>query len=276
MKNYLSYKNQIRGFQDVAETVKVEEKIAASAIRILRGKVASLNDFSGEVKSVLERLSHFYNSGGHPLTLKRKGERAAVIVTGEKGLVGGLWHSLVNRFLDEESSYQFVIAIGAKGSQYLGEEGITPHKQFYPEEGDEAGAITDYLFSEFKLGRFTSLDVIHPRFYSLAQQTPEVIPFLPFDFSNGHPEGYASGLPIFEPSAEALFDFFLENYIKVFFHKILLETKLSELSSRTVTAEHASKKTEDLIGDLKREYFKDRRRSLTGKQLESFAVHKTL
>ncbi len=281
MKNYLAYKNQIRGFQDVAETVKVEEKIAASAIHLLRGRVADLNDFSDEVRRALEHLSHFYKAEDHLLLQKRKGRKAAVIVTGGKGLVGGLWHLLINRFLMAADAYQLVITVGAKGAQYLEEEGITPEKSFSAGKEDPAAEdrkeIADYLFSEFKLGRFTSLEVIYPRFHSLAQQTAETLPFLPFDFSyGGSEEGSVSGLPLFEPSAGRLFDFFLEKYIRVFFHKILLETRLSELSARTVAAEHASKKTEDLIGDLRMEYFKGRRRILTRKQLESFAVHKTL
>jgi len=52
-----------------------------------------------------------------------------------------------------------------------------------------------------------------------------------------------------------------------------METKLSELAARTAAMEHAAETTKKLIHQLKINYFKERRRSATQKQLESFVVH---
>lgn len=68
----------------------------------------------------------------------------------------------------------------------------------------------------------------------------------------------------------------LENYVKVSFAEIALETKLSELSARTVAMEDAAAKTEKLIKKTTLGYSKERRESETQKQLESFSAHKIL
>ena len=85
-----------------------------------------------------------------------------------------------------------------------------------------------------------------------------------------------SGLPIFEPSKKEVFKALTQKYIGMFFRKIVMETKLSELSARTVAMEHASAKTDELIKKISLNYLKERRRAITQKQLESFAVHKII
>ena len=55
-----------------------------------------------------------------------------------------------------------------------------------------------------------------------------------------------------------------------------METKLSELSARTVAMEQATAKTKELIQKLTINYTKERRRVVTQRQLESFAARKII
>ncbi|NOY35321.1 MAG: hypothetical protein GXP44_00055 [bacterium] len=292
MKSYIIYKNQTEGLGDVSETVKTVEKIAASAVHFLRQKVSALDAYTAETEKALARLSLFYRKEGHPLLRERReGERALVVLTGDKGLVGGLWHKIVNAVLENPGRHQSFIAIGAKGGNYLKEENasapVMPFAGFSdaPEE-EEIKSVTDYIFGEFKKGNFSRVDILHPGFVSLTEQLPVFTPFLPFEFglaeeagsgeSGGGRAAAGEGLPIFEPSKQELFDELLRKYIGVFFRKIIMETKLSEFSARTVAMERAASKTGELIKKLKVDYAKERRRRITQGQMESFAAHKTL
>lgn len=276
MKSYITYKNQIEGFKDVLETVKATEKIAASYIHFLRKKVSSINTYLLEIEKILSRLSSFYKKKSNPLLQKRKrGKKALVILTGDKGLVRGLWHKVINTFLEKIKMYQSIIVIGAKGEKYLKEENVQIVKSFTAEKG-EINSITNYIFSEFRKEEFSQVNILYPSFVSLAQQTPNFVLFLPFEFEKDEEKKAGEGFPIFEPSKEKVFDNLLEKYIGSFFYKIFLETKLSELSARTVAMEHAKAKTEELIGKLMLDYTKQRRRIITQRQLESFAAHKII
>lgn len=270
MKSYITYKNQIQGVEDVSETVKTVEKIAASSVHFLKQEVYNLNAYAAEIERILTRLSLLYQKKEHPLLRKKQaGKKALVILTGDKGLVSGLWHQVVNEFLENVKQYQSVIVIGAKGENYLKEENI----QFISKQTETA---TNYIFDEFKKGAFARIDILYPQFVSLAEQTPNFTQFLPFEFRLIEKREDREGLPIFEPSKQKVFDQLLQKYIGIFFYKIIMETKLSELSARTVAMEHASAKTDELIQKLTIDYTKQRRRVVTQRQLESFSAHKVI
>jgi F-type H+-transporting ATPase subunit gamma len=280
MKSYITYKNQIQGIKNVSETVKTVEKIAASSVHFLKNEVSSLNIYASKLEEVLTRLSLFYQKKNHPL-LQRIGDggKTLVILTSGKGLVGGLWHGVINVFLENAKQYQSIIVIGAKGRNYLKEEDMQIIKSFtnffdIPQK-EEVENVTDYIFDEFKKGTFSQIDILYPRFVSLAEQTPTLVPFIPFNFKLKKEES-GDGLPIFEPSGQRIFDRLLQKYIEVFFHKIMMETKLSELSARTVAMEHAATKTEEIVQKLTLDYTKQRRRIITQRQLESFTAHKII
>jgi F-type H+-transporting ATPase subunit gamma len=286
MKTYLAHKNQMQGLKDVLETVKTVEKIAASSVHFLKQEVASLNSYAAEIEKILTRLSLFYPKENHPLLReKNTGKRALIVLTGDKGLVGGLWHAVVSALLENIHQYQAVISIGAKGEAYLKEEDVQIKRWFFqtsdiPQKQD-IEKITGYIFGEFKKGTFRQVAVLYPQFISLAKQSPLFVSFLPFKFAlaakaEGEFSEAALGLPIFEPSKRKFFDRLLQKYIGLFFYKIVMEAKLSELSARTVAMEHAGAKTNQLIQKFTLDYAKERRRAITQRQLESFAVHKAM
>ncbi|PIR78668.1 MAG: hypothetical protein COU28_00335 [Candidatus Magasanikbacteria bacterium CG10_big_fil_rev_8_21_14_0_10_36_16] len=283
MKTYSSYKNQIEGFSDVSETVKTVEKIAASSIHFLKNKVNSLNIYAQNIENIMLRLSDFYTDNQHEFLKTRQNNRKMlVVISGNKGLVGGLWHNITNIFLDNKDKYESIVVVGEKGEKYLLEEKITIQKTFAEfsdiPQREQILELTAYLFEKFKNKSLSNIDVIYPRFLSLAEQEATLIPFLPFDFAlskQQKPEQTKKlGLPIFAQSKQKIFSGLLEKYIAMSMHRIILESKLSELSARTVAMEHATVKTDELIKKIKLNFKKDQRRIITTRQLESFTAHK--
>jgi F-type H+-transporting ATPase subunit gamma len=279
MKTYSAYKNQVQGFEDVSETVKAVEKIAASVIHFLKVEVARLREYELNVNGELSYLSSFDLTKVHPLMLKREGlGKALVIITGDKGLVGGLWHKVLNLFLKKSEEYRAVIIVGEKGKSFLEEEQAQIAKSFVelsavPKQR-EIDSVTDYIFGEFKKGKFSKIDILYPKFISLADQKPEIIPFLPFDFTGGKKPEPEKGFIIAEPSVEEIAGRLLQKYIAIFFHKIILESKLSEASARTVAMEHANAKIKDFIKGIVHSFRKEHHRAVTQRQIESFTAHR--
>ena len=279
MKTYFTFKNEIEGLKDVADTVKVVEDVAGSSVHMLREEVFNFRNYGGALEKVLIRLSLFYQKNDHPLLQKRnKGKKVLLILTGDKGLVGSLWHNVINGFLEKRSEYQEIIVVGEKGKRYLNEERVPISKIFndfsnIPTE-EEISQVTDYIFSEFNKGEILKVDVLYPHFVSLAEQQASLSPFLPFTFELKTGRQDPLDFPIFEPSTKKIFFDLLQKYIRVFLHEIVFETKLSELSARTVSMESAGEKTKNLIKKTNLSYLKERRRFVTQKQLESFTSHK--
>ncbi|MCA9372183.1 F0F1 ATP synthase subunit gamma [Candidatus Woesebacteria bacterium] len=284
MKAYLTYKTQIKGFSDVAATVKMTEKIAASTVHRLKHEVLNLQDYIGSIERVLARLSRFYVKKDHVFFQHTSGNRALVVLSGDKGLVGDLWHSLARAFVSALDDYRAIIVLGKRGSHYLREE-HAPVLQSFKQDGiiptqEEIALLTKTIFDGLKKKAFTRVDILYPRFVSLAQQKAVFVPFVPFAFQPDHAQDdsspqHALGIPIFEPSRYAIFDRLLQKYMQLFVYKLVLETKLSECSARTVAMEHASVKTKELIQTLNHDFKKEQRRLITQRQLESFATHRT-
>ena len=121
MKSYIAHKNQIQGIKDVSETVKIVEKIAASSVHFLKKEVFSLNAYATKIEKMLIRLSLFYQKKDNPLLQKKEGRKILVILTSDKGLVGGLWHEVINTFLENAKQYKNIVMIGTKGENYIKE-----------------------------------------------------------------------------------------------------------------------------------------------------------
>jgi len=301
MKTYAEYKNKVDAFTDVLETVKTVEKIAASYIHFLKQEVENLRLYTFEIEKLMRRFSLFYSSKSKPLLSRTEtGKRGVIIIAGDNGLVGGLYHNLTTFFLEQNKNYKysFVIVFGKKGEKYLTQEKIEVERSFpLPAThfiDQDVQQTTAYVFSEFKRRNFPKIDIIYSKFISLAEQKPVLLPFLPFNFSlkkdnNPTAERKANndkgresfkekdfGFPVFEPAKKEIFNWFFQKYVETIFYRIIMEAKLSELSARTVAMEQASKDTEKMIRNLMLAYFKQRRRVITQRQLESFAVHKLL
>lgn len=280
MKTYIAFKNEIEGLNNVFETVNAEEKIAASAVQSLKKEIISLNLFSEEVKKLLQYISLHYQPHSHPLMNKdSKGGRALLILTGDKGLVSGLWHQVINESLKIIKSYQHVIVYGIRGKKYLEEENVHISKFFtsnYPNEED-VDTLCEYFFNQFKKGAFSGVDILYPQFVSISKHRPQIIQFLPFEFHIGQTQAVEShGFPIFEPSKKKVFNMLLDKYIKIFFYKIFSETNLSKFSARTISMENARAKTKETIVKSIHSFNKQRHRLLTQRQLVSFGSHKNI
>lgn len=279
MKNYSVYKNQVQGFEDVSETVRAVEKIAASMIHFLKIEVNCLNEYESNIKKELACLSSFNFNKNHPLLSAIEGRgKALVIITGDKGLVGSLWHGVLNLFLEKNKEYRSVIIIGGKGKGFLEEEQAHIIKSFsgfsvIPLK-EEIDSVVDYVFEEFRKEKFSKVDILYSGFLSLADQKPMIIPFLPFNFTEDKRVEPFEGFIISEPSIKEIFSRLLKKYIAVYFHKIILEAKLSEFSARTVAMEHANAKIKEFIKELVYSFRKEHYRLITQRQLESFAAHK--
>ncbi len=286
MKNFLKLKLEIQGFKDVDETIKATENIAASYIRQLKQKVINLDVYILELSRLLTRLSRFYHDKSHPLPRQKNNHRkeALLIISSDKALVGGLHHNLINFLLKQKKIYKSLIVIGNKGKQYLDEEKIIIHKLFLDipaiPSGEDIKQITHYLFNEFTQNNFSKIQILYPEFISLTEQRPILLNFLPFEFNiKNNERSNASdikpfGLPIFDSSKKVIFNYSLQKYIEVYFYKIIMEARLSEFSARTIAMEYASEKTTRLIQKTTLNYFKERKKSMTQKQLLTFIAHK--
>ncbi len=285
MQTYKYYEDLTEAILGVGETVKIIEKISAGTARSLEDQVDQMKKYIQTIEMILARLLIFYRNNQHPLLKNNSvhSKRALVIITGQKGLVGGLWQEVLEKFFENKNRYQALIVIGEKGKNKLQGLHINVNKFFvHPIQKEwslssqiATEGIMKYVLEHFYQGDFETVDVLYPQFHSLINQSPIITPLLPFQFDFKDSVS-GDGLPVFEQSKKRIFGKLLDKYIHSFFSAIILEAKLSELSARTVSMEYASNTTDKLIKKLNFQYHKNRRMIITQRQLENFNARRGL
>lgn len=278
MKTYIEYKNKIKELEDLLLTTKTLEKISASYIHILKTKYINFSFYLSSIEEILKRFSLFYKDK----SFKPKGKKKMlIIILGDKGLTGGLWHNIINYFLLHKNKYQLIVSIGKKAKDYLKEEKIELRKTFENLEDipsfEKIKEISDFILKEFKTKDIRIIDILYPKFIDLTLQIPQISTFLPLEikFQKDIDENNI-GIPIFEQKKSVIFKNIFKKYVNAYFYKFILETKLSEKASRTINLEHASTKIEDLKNETINQYIKQKRKIMTTRQIENFISHKIL
>ena len=284
MKSYTYFKNKIAGYEDVSETVKVIEKIAASSVHIIKKEVSTLNNFLAITKTVIERLSVCTEKTiTHPLMSVRKDSSAVdvlLVISGGKGLVGGLWQRLAESYREMALPNQKVVLVGDKSIEYINVESENILRVFnfsneIPSQA-EVDSLYRYLEENFIKGNFRSVSVLYFKSASIGEQQPLCVPFLPFVPSVNYNDKEVTvsdttlGWPIIESSVPDLLDNLFKSFIQARLYSFLLEARLSELSARTVSMEHAAQKTKEVVEQLQLQHARQRRHVSTQKHLESF------
>ena len=272
MKNYLDFRDEIRGLVDVSETVRVVDQIAASQIHKLRLEVDSLETYSNHVENIIQRLDSF-DIKTNIKQNEKDDNKILVIIGGDKGLVGGLWNLIVTKI---KGNYSKIYVYGNKMREILEEKQIAFDRYFdqLNNQGDtNKDELANFVMTGIADGAFSVVDILYPKYISLAEQTANLHNFYPFKTIKLQDSTEPIGYPIFNPDPNAFFNSIRTKYFRTKILKIITESRLSELSARTVSMEEAGVKTKKKIKAARMKFNKERRSFQTQMQLESFVSH---
>ncbi len=283
MRAYLKTRGDVAGYEAVADAVKAVETVAASNIQRSRNAALSQSAYISAVSGILAAFRRHHSFEDSRLTRPRAaGDRVLMILSSDRGMVGGLYSRVVATAQQIAGDYDRLVSVGEKATKHARDEGLELSAALagIPDRAqtEEIEALSGQAVHEFLEGGWRSVDILYPRFASLAVQEPTVVPFLPFHFTaapDAPPEG-PLGLPILDPSGNAVADELLARFAALYFHSIAAEAKLSEFAARTLAMEQAGNKARQRIEQVKLRYFKERRRDFSRKQIESFFAHRAL
>lgn len=283
MKYYAEHIETITGLIDVGETIKTIEKIAASSVHAARIEARNLALYRSTLESSLARLVSYVDTNKHSLLHPHTKKGALLIVlTADRGEVGGLWHQVVEKALAQADSYTHLVCIGTKGAQYLAEQG---QAVFETLQGFEDVLDTEKVYHtnerfmhDFLHGAYARVDLLCPWYTTLEGQTTSLTTLYPFTVlpPTESAAEEALGFPLFEPSAQAVYRTLVSKYARVLFLSRVAEAKLAELVARTVAMEHAVAQTEERKRASIQAFRRVRRESVTQEQSISMNALQTI
>ena len=265
-----AYRRQIRSVQATKKITRAMELIAASRIIKARANVAASTPYARALTRAVSAAAS-NSSLDHPLiTEKSEVKRAAVLVcSSDRGLAGAYSSNVLREgerltaALRAEGKEISPYLVGRKAASFYNFRrrtvaeswaGFTDSPTY-----EDAKAIGDRLVGdfarEFADGGVDEIHVVYTHFVSMVTQEPRVIRLLPLEVVEGveaPDDGALQPLYEFEPSADAVLDALLPQYVNSRIYNCLLQAAASELAARQRAMKSATDNADELIKKLTR------------------------
>jgi F-type H+-transporting ATPase subunit gamma len=270
------YRARIKSTESMKKITRAMELIAASRIIKAQQRAQAAAPYARELTRAVSAVAT-YSNVDHPLTTEEEDpKRAAVlVVTSDRGLAGAYSSSvlkeaerLVERLKGEGKEVDLFIT-GRKGEAYFRfrQRSIVQSWTGFSDQPsyDVAAEIGRTLIAAFvkqqgEEGDVDEVHVVYTRFRSMLTQEPTAIRLLPLEVveaedgpqsggSHSERSDAAEVLPLyeFEPSAEAVLDALLPQYVQSRIFYALLQAAASELAARQKAMKSATDNADELI-----------------------------
>jgi F-type H+-transporting ATPase subunit gamma len=242
------------------------ELIAASRIIKAQQRAQAAAPYARELTRAVSAVATFSNVD-HPLTTEEENPtRAAVlIITSDRGLAGAYSSSVLKEAerlgerLRAEGKEIDTYICGRKGEAYYRfrqRPVVRSWSGFSDQPSYDAAAeigralIDSFVKEQGEEGDVDEVHVVYTRFRSMLTQEPTAIRLLPLEVIEGEEKPEESDvLPLyeFEPSAEAVLDALLPQYVQSRIFYALLQSAASELAARQKAMKSATDNADELI-----------------------------
>ncbi len=265
------YRARIKSTESMKKITRAMELIAASRIIKAQQRAQAAAPYARELTRAVSAVATF-SDVDHPLTREEEDpKRAAVlVVTSDRGLAGAYSSSvlkeaerLAEKLRSEGKEVDWYLT-GRKGEAYFkfrqrpvvqAWTGFSDQPSYEVAAEIGAALISAFLKEQGEDGDVDEVHVVYTRFRSMLTQEPTDIRMLPLEVVEGEePPGDQEVLPLyeFEPSAEAVLDGLLPQYVQSRIFFCLLQAAASELAARQKAMKAATDNADELIKKYKR------------------------
>ena len=281
-------RRRIKSIKNTAQITKAMQMVAAAKMKKAQDQATNGRAYAEMLNKVLVSLRGGVEDGLHPFLSEGKGEKTLVLViASDKGLCGALNTNLFKKLIsaDLPASAEFV-TIGRKAAQGLSrlrKKLVADFPIKDPAKFVELRAVGNFIQEKFLSGEYNKVQVVFNNFINTVTIEPTIEQLLPVNpVTLGGKRSYegmtgaykveetSTDVPqyLFEPSAQAVFEAILPQYVNNTLWQMLLESRASEHSSRMVAMKNATDNAKQIIKDLTLEYNKLRQAAITNELLE--------
>ncbi len=297
MANLRDINRRIKSVKNTAQITRAMQLVAASKMKKAQDQATSGRAYADLMNRLLVNLRENIGDEEHPLLTEREGKELIVVISSDKGLCGALNTNLFRLAMEEASDGAAFVTVGIKGKQFLARQGKNLLADFPlsdPLEFAESKQLSQFIIEQYTEGEFSTVKVAFTNFINTIRQEPMVetlLPVRPIDLgrdksyvgmgeepeqAEGQSDGPEYGGYIFEPSATAVLDTIVPQYVDYEVYQMILESRASEHSARMVAMKNATDNAKTMIKDLTLEYNKQRQAAITAELLEITTAMKAL
>jgi F-type H+-transporting ATPase subunit gamma len=190
-----------------------------------------------------------------------------LLVTSNLGLCGSYNYSVLSHFIKQVKPQDLVFTIGEKAGRYL--KAINrPFDVTYVQAGSLSEAtlspLIDAVVTLFKQRDVSQVVVVYTKFINSLVFQPTSLTLLPLAIAKFTSTGVNPlKPPLIEPDPLSVFEKLVPFYLKNTLYASLIESQVSEQSSRRNAMEKASDNADELVEQLQLEFNKQRQANIT-------------
>lgn len=261
-------KRRIKSVESTMQITKAMELVASSKLRRAKERAEASRPYFNLLYEAISEIASNNTDFSSIYTRERPVKNSLyIVIAGDRGLAGG-YNSNIFKLVNAESAGKnvSVITIGKKATEHYERSGL-PILSSYPGIAEDidiiaANQIADEVIQKFRAKEIDEVFIVFTQFVSPLTQTPTVLKMLPLFFEGEDLPG-SRELVIYEPSAEAVFDNIIPEYIGGMILGAVIESFASEQGARRTAMEAASDNADAMIADLSLRYNRARQGAIT-------------
>ncbi|WP_025785601.1 ATP synthase F1 subunit gamma [Sporosarcina sp. D27] len=271
MASLREVEQRIKSTKSTRQITKAMQMVSASKLSRAEANAKKFVPYMDKIEEVVGSIASVSQNSGHPMLVTRPVKKTGyIIVTSDRGLVGGYNANILRkakraieaRHASKDEIVLFVV--GSKGTDFfkrLGfqvEEslvGVSDHPSF-----EEIKDIANKAVGMFTEGNYDELYLYYNHFVSAISNEPTERKLLPL--TDLEPSGVSSSYE-FEPSAEVILESLLPQYAESLIFGAVLDGKASEHASSMTAMKTATDNATDLIDDLTLVFNRARQAAIT-------------
>lgn len=269
--NMKDIKRRIKSVESTMQITKAMELVASSKLRKAKEKADKARPYFNALYETMCEINAENPKFLSPFTRRPgEGKSLLVVIAGDRGLAGGFNNNvfkLVQQRVDELGGKEKIdiLAIGKKAVEYYEKRGFTmlashinisEHMKI-----TLADSIAETIVAPYIKGVYERAELFYTEYVSPITQEAVSKSILPVEFDKGYK--CSNALPIYEPSAGAVFNSIVPRYITGMIFGACVDSFASEQAARRNSMENASDNAQEMISSLSLMYNRARQASIT-------------
>lgn len=275
MKTVKQLKEELEVNGDLTSLMDVLKGIAATEFWILQKKKKRFAEFILAFEGFF-RFVDFIDVQ-HPF-VQEQGKLAIIMITSDEGFMGGLNTRVITTALSHPGADDAqLMIVGEQGAAYLSAQGrnFTDFPGFKSDECYEASLkVKDHIMKEGLEGKFGRLILFYPKPISFMIQQIERLELLPCNrlFEKGSEKIKDQKNVIIESPVDDIIEYLVETWIVQKLFEVFEDSKLAELSARTLHLEESYQTLIEQKKGLSHEYFRSRHELVDSEMRDMFSA----
>ncbi len=259
-------RRRITSIKATKKVTKAMQMIATTKLKTWKQSMLESRLYAEKLVEIVQtNLHHESLKGSVFFKLDAALPKLYVVITSNLGLCGPYNYNILNELTKHVKPRDRIIAIGEKSIRFLKNT-----KLMYSADFVNAGSLSDATLSpliqeilnEYQQRKFGKVIILYTKFINSLLFQPSELQLLPLSL-----ETFKGKLnlqpPLIEPDPLSVFEKLVPFYLKNSTYATLIESQVSEQSSRRNAMEKASDNADELVDQLQLDFNKQRQANIT-------------